>query len=79
MSCEIIWEGIMKKIKYFKLRYNSKNVLLAYCNYKNFKWSLDTIDGTLFICINENYSRSIKSNILHKIIKGKSKALERHI
>lgn len=56
------------KIKFYKLKYKNKRILLGYCDYENFQW-VGNINGKFIICISKEYSKRLRSIILHKYIK----------
>lgn len=58
----------MKHIRFYKLRYNNKKILLGYCDYKMFDWFCTKIKGTTILCINSNSSLKYKRKLLHKAI-----------
>jgi len=57
-----------KKIKFYKIKYKNKRILLGYCDFENFKWNCVKIKGATILTISNNYSLEYKRKILHKVI-----------
>ncbi|KZL94396.1 hypothetical protein [Clostridium magnum] len=59
----------MNKFKAHKLKYKNIKICLVYCSYKNFEWYAIKNNGIIILCLNNAYSRKVKSKLLHAVIK----------
>lgn len=58
----------MKNIRFFKLKHNNVNIILGYCNYKDFEYCCSKVNGSIILTINKNYKLECKRKIIHKVI-----------
>jgi hypothetical protein len=56
-------------MKFYKLKYNNRRILLCYCEFKNFEWYCTKNKGFIIIYINNNLSYKEKRKILHSVIR----------
>ncbi|MBU3145529.1 hypothetical protein [Clostridium sp. CF012] len=56
-------------MKFYKIKYNNRIIILGYSQYKSFEWYCTKIKGSTILCINNNSSSQDKRKILHSVIR----------